>query len=106
MYARVVSARISPERLGALTARIASRSLPVNQEQDGFREMTLLTDPETGQAILMVFFETEAHARATDADGALVRTAFYGDLDLQDVEVNHFHVALHHQQGAPEETIP
>ncbi|WP_020498177.1 antibiotic biosynthesis monooxygenase family protein [Sciscionella marina] len=63
MFARVITARTGAEGFGELT-RLAQEQLPGAREQPGFQGYYLLTDEETGKAVIISLWETREQMEA------------------------------------------
>ena len=71
MYARVTNIRFSPE-LGAEVVAVAQGLARVLKEQRGFNSLNVLTDSEVGEGIIVLIWETEADAEASEASPSYI----------------------------------
>jgi heme-degrading monooxygenase HmoA len=66
MYARVTNIRFPPEMTAEVTNVVQGLS-PILKRLRGFEGLQVLTDPNTGEGIIICFWETEAEAEASEA---------------------------------------
>jgi len=71
MYARVVTVNIQPDKLDEAIQIFRDSISPAAKQQKGNKGGYLLTDPKTGKAISIAFWETEANMIAGDANDYL-----------------------------------
>ena len=71
MYARVTNIRFPPG-MRAEVIGVAQGLAPVLKEQRGFNELNVLTDPGTGEGIIISLWETEADAEASEAGSSYI----------------------------------
>ncbi len=64
MYARVVTVNIHPDRLDEAIQIFRDSISPASKQQKGNKGGYLLTDHQTGKAISIAFWETEADMAA------------------------------------------
>ena len=71
MYARVANIQFPPE-MRAEVVRVARGLTPVLSKQRGFNGLQLLTDPNAGQGFIITLWETEAAAKASEANSSYI----------------------------------
>ena len=71
MYARVTNLRFPPA-MRTEVVRVARGLVPVLVRQQGFRGVSVLTDPEMGEGIIVSFWESEADARASETSASYI----------------------------------
>ncbi len=71
MYARVTNIRFPPG-MRAEVVRVAQGLAPVLKDQRGFNGLNVLTDPGTGEGVIVSFWETEANAEASEASPSYI----------------------------------
>lgn len=69
MHARVTTVRAKPGKLDEAIGVARDSVAEVARTQKGFGGMTLLSDPETGKAIVITMWESEADMEANEASG-------------------------------------
>ena len=93
MYARVATIRFPPD-LRAEVVRVARGLTPVLREQRGFSGLQVLTDPNTGEGIIISLWETEDAAKASEASSSyigqmsMMSSFLYGPLTPKAYEVD------------------
>ena len=95
MYARIATTASQPDRLDDAMGRIREQTVPLLQDQKGFRGAYWLLDRETGKAVAISLWETHEDERASIAAIARSRNQALqqaGVPDTTTVEV--FEVAL------------
>jgi heme-degrading monooxygenase HmoA len=71
MYARVTNIRFPPE-MKAEVSSVAQGLASILRRQRGFESLQVLTDPSTGEGIIVSFWETEADAEASEATSSYI----------------------------------
>jgi heme-degrading monooxygenase HmoA len=71
MYARVTNIRFPPE-MKAEVSRVAQGLAPILRWQRGFEGLQVLTDPSTGEGIIVTVWETEADAEASETTSSYI----------------------------------
>jgi heme-degrading monooxygenase HmoA len=71
MYARVTKIRFTPE-MKAEVSSVAQGLAPILRRQRGFESLQVLTDPNSGEGIIVSFWETEADAEASEATSSYI----------------------------------
>jgi heme-degrading monooxygenase HmoA len=71
MYARVTKIRFTPE-MKAEVSSVAQGLAPILRRQRGFEGLQVLTDPNSGEGIIVSFWETEADAEASEATSSYI----------------------------------
>ena len=71
MYARVTNIRFPPEMRAEVT-RIARGLGPILKRQRGFEGFQVLTDPDTGEGIIVSCWGTQADAEASEAGSSYI----------------------------------
>src|ERR671910_1552410 len=66
MYARVTNIRFPPE-MKAEVSSVVQGLAPILRRQGGFEGLQVLTDPSTGEGIILTLWETEADAETSEA---------------------------------------
>ncbi|NJD10122.1 MAG: hypothetical protein FIB01_06655 [Gemmatimonadetes bacterium] len=69
MYARVSIARTLPEKMEQVIGVHREAVLPACQQQQGFRGLYLLQDPDTGHGMTITLWETEEEMAAGESSG-------------------------------------
>ena len=93
MYARVTNVRFPPEMKAEVT-RVARGLGPILKRQRGFEEFQVLTDPDTGEGIIVSFWGTQADAEASEAGSSyigqmsMMSSFLYGPLTPKTYEVD------------------
>ena len=93
MYARVATIRF-PSDMRAEVVRVARGLMPVLREQRGFSGLQVLTDPNTGEGIIISLWETEDAAKASEASSSyigqmsMMSSFLYGPLTPKAYEVD------------------
>lgn len=95
MHARLLTAQVSPGKMDEFIQLWHDKILTTYQEQTGWKNARLLVDRQTGKAILLSQWETEAEGMATStgsAQGQKVH-AIIGHLLTGRPVVEHYEVA-------------
>jgi heme-degrading monooxygenase HmoA len=71
MYARATNIRFPPE-MKAEVSSVAQGLAPILRPQRGFEGLQVLTDPSTGEGIIVILWETEAEAEASEATSSYI----------------------------------
>lgn len=71
MYARVTKIRFTPE-MKAEVSSVAQGLAPILRRQRGFESLQVLTDPNSGEGIIVTVWETEADAEASEATSSYI----------------------------------
>ena len=71
MYARVTKIRFTPE-MKAEVSSVAQGLAPILRQQRGFEGLQVLTDPNSGEGIIVSFWETEADAETSEATSSYI----------------------------------
>jgi heme-degrading monooxygenase HmoA len=71
MHARVILGRVKLDRQEEAIKIYRESVEPVTKKQKGFREMHLLTDPDTSKFISITIWETENDMNAGESSGYL-----------------------------------
>ncbi|MFQ6050638.1 MAG: antibiotic biosynthesis monooxygenase family protein [Candidatus Hydrothermarchaeota archaeon] len=69
MHARVVTVQIQPGKMEETISLYRDSVVPAAKQQQGFKGALLLTDSNTGKALSIVLWETEADMKVTEASG-------------------------------------
>lgn len=69
MHARVVTVQIQPGKTAEAVGIYNDSVIPAAKSQPGFKSATLLTDPNTGNGISLVLWDTEADMLASESSG-------------------------------------
>lgn len=67
MYARAVNIQFHADKVAEASQIVKGDILPVLKEQKGFQGQLLLTQPDTGKAISINFWEAEADLTAFES---------------------------------------
>jgi hypothetical protein len=73
MYARVVSARVAPERLDDVVRMLREEVVPTAEAQPGFAGALTLSDPGTGKGMMITLWATPEDLIAGEVTGYLGR---------------------------------
>lgn len=95
MHARLLTAQVSPEKTDEFIQLWHNQILSTYQEQPGWKSARLLVDRQTGKAILISLWDTEAEGQASgtgSAQGQKVH-AIIGHLLTGRPVVEHYEVA-------------
>src|ERR687886_1935773 len=68
MYAQLIEGGTTPERRGEMDRIVTDEMVPALQAEPGFAGALNLVDRETGNALMIVLWETEAQARRALAE--------------------------------------
>ncbi len=71
MYARITNIRFPPG-MRAEVVRVAQGLAPILKDQRGFNGLNVLTDPGTGEGVIVSFWETEADAEASEVSPSYI----------------------------------
>ena len=71
MYARVTNIRF-PSSMKAEVVTVAQGLAPVLENQRGFKGLQVLTDPNSGEGIIVSLWEAEADAEASEAGASYI----------------------------------
>ena len=71
MYARVTKIRFTPE-MKAEVSSVAQGLAPILRRQRGFEGLQVLTDPNSGEGIIVSLWETEADAEASETTSSYI----------------------------------
>jgi heme-degrading monooxygenase HmoA len=71
MYARVTNIRFPPE-MKAEVSSVVQGLAPILRRQRGFEGLQVLTDPSTGEGIIVTMWETEADAETSEATSSYI----------------------------------
>ncbi len=69
MYAAVITTSIPADQLDAARQVYQEQILPMVQQAQGFKGITVCANHQTSQMIAVVLYETEADARAPETSG-------------------------------------
>jgi heme-degrading monooxygenase HmoA len=69
MYARVTTTQMQPGKTEEAIRIYRDSVLPAAKQQQGFKGVFLLTDPNTGKGVSISLWETEADMRAGETSG-------------------------------------
>lgn len=69
MHARVVTVQIQPDKTDEAISIYRDSVVPAGKQQKGFKGALLLADPNTGKAISVTLWETEADMKAGETSG-------------------------------------
>ncbi len=93
MYARVTSIRFSPDTRAEVVG-VAEGLTPILRQQRGFNGLQVLTDPSSGEGIIVSLWETVADAEAGEASSSyigqmsMMSSFLYGQLVPKTYEVD------------------
>ena len=95
MHARLLMAQVSPERIDEFVQLWHNQILSTYKGQTGWKSARLLVDRQTGKAILISQWETEAEGLASGAGSAQAQKvhAIIGHLLTGRPVVEHYEVA-------------
>ena len=71
MYARMTNIRFPPG-MRAEVVRVAQGLAPILRDRRGFNGFNVLTDPGTGEGVIVSFWETEADAEASEVNPSYI----------------------------------
>lgn len=71
MFARVFTIQARPGKLDEAADIFRNDVIPAVKQQKGFHNALLLTDPETGKALSITLWDTEADQKASEGNGSL-----------------------------------
>ena len=69
MHAGVTSFRVRPGRMGEAVRTYVGSVIPAMREEQGFRGVLVLTDPETDEGHTIALWETKDDAEALESSG-------------------------------------
>ena len=101
MFARSTSAHAAPATLDALIAFVRDQSLPQLQKAQGFKHFLDLVDRQTGNAIAISFWGSEADMRAAEELGNKVRAAAVSAVHADPPKVDRYEVLIEEHSSAP-----
>jgi heme-degrading monooxygenase HmoA len=93
VYARVTNLRFPPAMRTEIVS-VARGLVPVLARQRGFQGLHILTESDTGEGILVSFWETEADTQTSESDASyigqmsMMSSFLYGALTPQTYEAN------------------
>ncbi len=93
VYARVTNVRFPPAMKPEVVG-VAQGLGPILARHRGFRGLSVLTDPEMGEGIIVSFWESEADARASETSASyigqmsMLSSFLYGPLSPKTYEAN------------------
>ncbi len=93
MYARVTNLRFPPGMRREVVG-VAQGLAPVLRGQRGFNGFQVLTEPATGEGMILSWWETEADAEASEASPSykgqmsMMSSFLYGRLDPRTYEIS------------------
>jgi heme-degrading monooxygenase HmoA len=71
MYAKVTNIRFSPSMRTEVVS-VAQALAPILRQQRGFNVLQVLTDPSTGEGIIVSLWEAESDAEASEGDSSYI----------------------------------
>jgi heme-degrading monooxygenase HmoA len=71
MYARVTNIRFPPD-MEAEVSSVVKGLAPILRRQRGFEGLQVLTDPSTGEGIIVIVWETESDAETSEATSSYI----------------------------------
>ena len=71
MYARVTNVQFPPAMRKEVVG-VAQGLGPILERQQGFQGLNVLSDPDTGEGIIVSFWETEDDAKASETDASYI----------------------------------
>ena len=71
MYARVTNIRFPPE-MKAEVSSVVQGLAPILRRQRGFEGLQVLTDPSTGEGIIVTMWETESDVETSEATSSYI----------------------------------
>jgi heme-degrading monooxygenase HmoA len=71
MYARVTNIRFPPEMKSEVSSVVKGLA-PILRRQRGFEGLQVLTDPSTGEGIIVTVWETESDAETSEATSSYI----------------------------------
>lgn len=93
MHARVITAHSTPSRVEQSATIYESSVIPEVQKFKGFKSALLLIDPDTGRAMSVVLWDTEADMLASEKSDYLRRQiAKFGAIFDATPQVEHYEV--------------
>ena len=97
MQARIATRQIALDKLEEFTQRWRELLLPALQQQPGVREAMLLVDPQTGKAVVVSVWESDAAMRAFEQGPVLanLRPRFADFLDGEPTVADVYEVRAH-----------
>lgn len=73
MYARTTFTQVKPDKLNEAIRVYHDSIVPEAKQQQGFKDLMLLTDKTTGKCITISLWETDAHLKASEDNGFFQR---------------------------------
>ena len=71
---RVLGLKVPPEKMEEVERAYHDSLLPMMRQQEGFRVLLLLWDPDTGEALEVTLWDSEEARRSSEAEGGPVPT--------------------------------
>ena len=106
MNARVVTARFEPDGVGEAVTRYRSQVIPAAKQQQGYRGRLLLVNHDTGKALSITLWETEADMRANEDSGYLAsQYASFQSLFAEPPQAERYEVSVN-ARPAPRQSVP
>ncbi len=101
MNARVVTARLRPEKVDEAVSQYRKTVVPAAKQQQGYRGKLLLLSHEAQKAVSITLWETEGDMMASESSGYL-RTQFSGlqNLFAEPPGTEHFEVSVSTHTGS------
>ena len=95
MQARVVNVQVQPNRKDEAIALYRDSIEPAASQQKGYKGALLLTDPNSGKAISITLWETEADMKAGEASGYFQQQlASFGAMFAAPPVTEHYEVSV------------
>jgi heme-degrading monooxygenase HmoA len=95
MYARMITGQTQRGQMGDFLTVCRDTILPALRQEQGFRNVVLLTEPTTDQFIVMVLWETESEARASEASFGRQQLPLIAHFLTGQPAVEGYNVSLH-----------
>jgi len=94
MYARIVTAQISPDKVAEGLQLWQDSVVPAVKEQKGFKSGRLFVDRKTGKIVTVGLWETEADMQATAGAFVQEQLAKFASLFTAPPVVEHYELAV------------
>ena len=95
MRARVVIVRIQPDKADEAANLFRDSVVPAGQQQQGFEGALLLVDPDTGKALSVTMWESEAAMERSEDSGYIKeQLAKFGELFAELPRAEHYEVRV------------
>lgn len=97
MHARVLRIKGSPEKVDDGAENFQAKAIPALKEQDGYAGSRLFVDRETGDGMIVTFWQDEQTLRASDEALRSLRSESSTRFGTETPKSEHFEAAVQHR---------